>query len=86
MVLPTYQRHGIGSEMVRYALEELPSGQLPIWLHTQVRAAGFYDKFGWKEVDGLDVDMSEWKGDGLGFGMHRSLCMVREPVAILNRA
>ena len=79
MVLPAYQRQGLGSKMIRYAVDELSLSRLPVWLHTQVRASGFYNKFGWQEVDRLNVDMSEWKGKGLGFGTHSSLCMVREP-------
>ena len=79
MVLPTYQRQGIGSTMTRYALNELSLGKLPVWLHTQVREWGFYKKFSLNEVDCLAVDMSRWKGEDMGFGMHRSPCMMREP-------
>lgn len=78
-VLPAYQRQGIGSMLIRYGLENLPLDELPIWLCTQMRGRNLYLKFGWEDVDCIDVDLGELAGPNNGYGMHRSPCMVRPP-------
>lgn len=45
-----------------------------------MRGQGIYGKFGWEDVDCIDVDLAERAGPGLGYGMHRSPCMVRPPL------
>ena len=79
MVLPEYQKLGIGSPLLRYGFEELRADALPIWLVTQMRGRDMYLKFGFEDVDVLDVDFSEYTGPYRGYGVHRSICMVRQP-------
>ena len=82
MVLPAYQRKGIGSMLLRYGLESLEANTMPIWLVTQMRGRDFYQRFGFEDVDVLDIDFSEYTGPYRGFGVHRSICMIRRPGAI----
>lgn len=79
MVLPAYQRLGIGSALLRYGFEELGADELPIWLVTQMRGRAMYLKSGFEDADVLDIDFSEYAGPYRGFGVHRSICMVRQP-------
>lgn len=79
MVLPAYQRKGIGTALMRYGFEELGAGVLPIWLVTQVRGRQMYQTLGFEDVDVVDIDFSEFMGKYKGFGVHRSVCMIRQP-------
>ena len=79
MVLPAYQRMGIGTKLMRYGFDELGAGALPIWLATQARARHVYETLGFEEVGVVDVDFGEFMGPYMGFGVHRSVCMVRQP-------
>ena len=79
MVLPAHQRMGIGSALLRYGFENLEADKVPIWLITQMRGRAMYQKFGFEDFDVLDVDFSEFAGPYRGFGVHRSICMVRQP-------
>ena len=37
-----------------------------------------YEKFGWRRIDDLDVDLSGAKGFE-NYGVHRTVLMIREP-------
>ena len=77
MVLPAFQRHGIGTKLVRYCLDTLEMDQMPVWLTTQMRVLNYYLKFGWEEVDAFETDLSKYTGPLLGYGLHKSPCMIR---------
>ena len=77
MVLPAFQRHGIGTKLVRYCLDKLEMDQMPVWLTTQMRVQNYYLKFDWKEVDAFETDLSKYTGPLLGYGLHKSPCMIR---------
>lgn len=79
MVHPAYQRKGIGSAMLQYGFETLGADKVLIWLITQMRGRDLYQKFGFEDVDVLDIDFSEYTGPYRGFGVHRNICMVRQP-------
>ena len=79
MVLPDYQRKGIGSALFKHGFENLEADKLPIWIVTQMRGREMYNKFGFEDVDVLDIDYSEYAGPYRGFGVHRSICMIRQP-------
>ena len=79
MVLPAYQRRGIGSALLRHGFEELGADELPIWLVTQMRGRAIYLKCGFEDVDVSDIDFSEYAGLHRDFGVYRSICMVRQP-------
>lgn len=78
-VAPTHQRRGIGSALLKYGLETLEAGALPIWLSTQMRGRNLYLKWGFEDVDSVDIDLTEFGGDWSGYGVHRSPCMLRMP-------
>ena len=79
MVLPEFQRMGIGSALLTYGLETLGANKRTIWLVTQMRGRELYRKFGFEDVDVLDIDLSEYAGPHRGFGLHRNICMIRKP-------
>ena len=51
--------------------------QVPVWLTTQMRVRNYYLGFGWEEVDAFEIDLSKYTGPLLGYGKHRSPCMIR---------
>ena len=79
MVLPAFQRMGIGSKLLQYGFEILGANTVPIWLVTQMRGRAMYLKFGFEDVDVIDSDLSEYAGPYQGFGVHRNICMIRQP-------
>ena len=79
MVLPAHQRKGIGSAMLRHGFEKLGAAEVPIWLITQMNGHELYKKFGFEEVEVVDVDLSEYTGLYRGYGVYRSICMLRQP-------
>ncbi|KZP25810.1 hypothetical protein FIBSPDRAFT_367977 [Athelia psychrophila] len=78
-VVPTHQRRGIGSALLKYGLDMLGAGALPVWLSTQMRGRNLYLKWGFEDVDSLDIDLKEFGGEWSGYGVHRSPCMLRMP-------
>ncbi|KAF7967568.1 hypothetical protein HWV62_33767 [Athelia sp. TMB] len=78
-VVPAHQRRGIGSALLKYGFETLGAGELPVWLSTQMRGRNLYLKWGFKDVDSVDIDLKEFMGEWNGYGVHRSPCMVRMP-------
>ena len=77
MVLPAFQRHGIGTQLIQYCLHTLEMGRVPVWLTTQMRVRDYYLGFGWEEVDAFETDLSKYTGPLLGYGLHKSPCMIR---------
>lgn len=78
-VVPTHQRRGIGSALLKYGLDTLGAGALPVWLGTQMRGRNLYLKWGFEDVDSVDIDLTEFGGEWCGYGVHRSPCMLRMP-------
>ena len=86
MVLPSHQRRGIGSAIIEFALESLELDRLPIWLYAQPDGHNLYQKLGWKDVENVEMQLAEWAGKGKGYGLHRTVCMIREPCLSLGDA
>lgn len=84
MVLPSFQRNGIGSALFRHGFENLGADEVPIWIVTQMRGRAMYLKFGFQDLDVIDVDLSEYAGPWQGFGVHRNICMLRQPGGVAN--
>ncbi|CAG8978994.1 hypothetical protein HYALB_00009896 [Hymenoscyphus albidus] len=51
-----------------------------VFVQTFMGARGVYAKYGWQEVDATEIDLAEWAGSGMGFGLHRSPQMIRKPM------
>lgn len=49
-VLKEFRNRGVGQELVRAVLADLPSGAEYIYLHAQVQAAGLYSRFGFEKT------------------------------------
>lgn len=79
MVLPSHQRRGIKTALMRHEFEELGADTLPTWLVTQVRGRQMYQTLGFEDVGVVDIDFSEFMGKYKGFGVHRNICMIRQP-------
>lgn len=47
-VLSKFRGHGVGQELVKAVLEDLPADATYVYLHSQVQAVGLYEKFGFK--------------------------------------
>ena len=69
----------MGSALLRWGFEKFDLEMEKIWIQTQMRGRNVYRRYGWVDVENLDVDLSEWGGKMRGFGMHRSPCMLRQP-------
>lgn len=79
-VLPAYQQKGIGSELLRRMFETYGLDKEPIWVNTQLRGRGnLYLKYGWQDMEVVDIDLATYSGMGRGFGIHRTICMLRRP-------
>ena len=75
--LPMYQRKGIASLLLKWGLDIADDRGLVCYLDASPMGLGLYKKFGWKEVDHVDVDLGRWGGeDGL---VDRVVCLVRKP-------
>lgn len=79
MVLPAYQNFGIGSAIIRWALSNLHLDSMPTWLNAQPDGYALYKKFRWRDIEAVDVDLSKWAGPNKGYGVHRTVCMLRDP-------
>ena len=65
--------------MLKWGFATLGLDKQEVWLTTQMLGRGFYRKFGWQDVDAVDMDLSEYLGELRGFGIHRTACLVRYP-------
>ena len=74
-----WQGKGVGRMMVEYMYREYELEKEVVIVQTTASAERFYEKMGWKTVDSTDIDLSEWAGKGLGYGLLRCPQMVRYP-------
>jgi predicted N-acetyltransferase YhbS len=73
------QRQGIGKKIVEFFETEYGIGSELVIVQTNASAEGFYGKLGWGTVDSTDIDLTEFTGKGMGYGVLRSPQMVRQP-------
>lgn len=72
-----WQGQGIGRMMVEYMYREYGLENEMVIVQTTASAEKFYEKMGWKTLDSTVIDLSEWAGKGLGYGLLRCPQMVR---------
>ena len=77
-VLSQYQGQGVGTRLLRYALDQLKLDQRCIYLRTPAATREIFLHQGWREVDTYDVDLAEWAGKLRGYGMYRTSILVRD--------
>ncbi|CAG8949308.1 hypothetical protein HYFRA_00004934 [Hymenoscyphus fraxineus] len=80
-VLPLYQRKGIGSALLRWGFHTYGLEKETVFVQTFMGSREIYAKYGWQEVDATEINLAEWAGDGMGFGVHRSPQMIRQPMS-----
>ncbi|KAK3166927.1 hypothetical protein OEA41_010052 [Lepraria neglecta] len=97
MVLPAWQRCGIGSAIVQWALENLRLDTMPVFLNAQPDGNRLYQKYGWLDVKNFDIDLSDCAGPNRGgelfeaiqnystpkVGKHRNLKEVRRFIVVV---
>lgn len=74
---PDYQRVGTGNKLLEWGLAKCDEEGLDCWIDASKAGKGLYEKFGWKEVGGVDIDLGRW--GGTKGGVDRVTCMVRPP-------
>ncbi|KAF2630210.1 acyl-CoA N-acyltransferase [Macroventuria anomochaeta] len=70
---PEYQRRGAGSALMEWGKQKADELDLPIYLESSTKGYGFYQKHGFKDVEVLDIDFSDYGG-----GVHKQPLMTRE--------
>lgn len=78
-VLPSRQNMGIGSQLLAWGLANWPIGNNPIYLSAQLEGHKFYQKHGWQDVDEVVMDLGKYMPPFSGYGLHKTVCMVRPP-------
>ncbi len=77
MVHPSHQRKGIGGQLLAWGLANWPIRNSPIYLSAQLTGHKLYRKYGWQDVDEIILDLSEYMPPFSGYGLHKTICMVR---------
>lgn len=78
-VKPGYQRNGVGRQLVEFIYSEYDLHKELVIAQTRCVSEGFYKRLGWITAESTDIDLSEWGGKGMGYGLHRSPQMMRYP-------
>ena len=75
--LPSYQRRGAASALVRWPFEEADKQGIPVYLDTNEdgHARSLYERLGFSRVDAAVLDLSKYGSNGL----HTHMAMLREP-------
>ncbi|EXJ71788.1 uncharacterized protein A1O5_05598 [Cladophialophora psammophila CBS 110553] len=71
---PKYQRQGAASLLLDWGLERADDRGLAAYVESAPAALRLYEKYGFKEVCKLPLEMSPWKE-----GEYLNVCMVRQP-------
>lgn len=67
MVLPAYQKRGIGRELINWGLANIKHDSIPIYLDSSLSGWNFYEKTGWKVVDVIPVGDAAAQHCGAGY-------------------
>ncbi|CAO1600378.1 hypothetical protein XANCAGTX0491_004069 [Xanthoria calcicola] len=77
IVLPPYQRRGLGTMLIREGLTAADGDKARTYIEASPKGLGLYQKFGWKQIDDIVIDMRPHGGTG----MASEKCLMREPGA-----
>lgn len=75
VVSPTHQRQGLGSILVREGLAAADHDKARTYIEASPAGLELYKRFGWKEVEQIQIDMKPYGGTGLA----AEVCLIREP-------
>jgi len=70
-ISPDYQRRGIGSKLVSYGVTKADEAGIPIFLTASPLGAKLYPKFGFLELERLEVNVEEFGGESDEVNVHR---------------
>ena len=79
VVSPTHQRRGIGTLLLSEGLQEVDKLGLPCVLGASPEGEGLYRRWGWEEVEVMEMRLWEYEG-GEGMGLARHVVMCRPAV------
>ncbi|KAF8849122.1 acyl-CoA N-acyltransferase [Acephala macrosclerotiorum] len=71
---PSYQRRGIGSQLVNYGLEKAERDGKKVYLSAAPKGVPVYAKLGFGEVGRLEFALGKWGGEGV----HVHVAMIKE--------
>jgi predicted N-acetyltransferase YhbS len=61
---PKFQRRGLGSQLVKYGLEKADRDEVMVYLSGSPMGVPVYRKLGFEEVGRLELDLSDFGGEG----------------------
>lgn len=59
---PKHERKGVASALLQYGLERLEQTDLPAYQFSTPQAAKLYQKFGFKEIDRVVLELKHYGG------------------------
>lgn len=77
-ILPQYQGKGIGSYILRHCMERADKAGLATHLTAFPSAHSLYLRFGFEEVERIDLDLNAAGPPNRGFGIYRMSSMLRK--------
>jgi GNAT superfamily N-acetyltransferase len=72
---PAYQRMGIGGKLLDWGLAKCDSEGRDCWIDATKEGKGLYEKFGWKEVSVITLELEKWGGPK--GSVYYNTCMLR---------
>jgi GNAT superfamily N-acetyltransferase len=79
VVHPDYQRHGVGTALLRYGLNELGMHNEHLFVNSLYIVQDLYARFRWEVIGEIKADLCDWLGENAGFGVYKNVIMAREP-------
>ncbi|KAL8708855.1 MAG: hypothetical protein Q9220_006311 [cf. Caloplaca sp. 1 TL-2023] len=77
MVIPDYQRRGLGAMLIREGLAAADRDEAKCYIEASPAGLELYKRYGWKQVDEIVLDMKPHGGSG----MATEVLLIREPGA-----
>ncbi|PLN86354.1 acyl-CoA N-acyltransferase [Aspergillus taichungensis] len=62
--LPEYQGRGVGSTLLRWGIEQAVKRQVGVFLEATMDGYSLYRKFGWQDLEEVNIEFSRWGGEG----------------------
>ena len=62
-VSPEWQGKGVGKRLLGWGIEKADRKGLDCWVNASEVALGCFEKFGWKQVGFVEVDLADWDGE-----------------------